>query len=49
MKQSDEQVPAEQTSLMLQLVPLARLVHDDVLVPGWQLWHALLALTVPEG
>jgi hypothetical protein len=29
-----------------QPVPSAMLLHVDVLVPGWQLWHALFGLAV---
>jgi hypothetical protein len=30
-----------------QVVPAATLLHALVLALGWQLWHALAALTVP--
>jgi hypothetical protein len=42
------QVPALQLLPEAQLVPFAALVHADVLEPGWQVWQALLAFTVPD-
>jgi hypothetical protein len=36
MVQPETQPPAMQTSAVPQLVPFAALVHDVVLVPGWQ-------------
>jgi hypothetical protein len=46
MLQPARQLPALQTSWVPQDVPSVTLLHAVVLVPGWQLWHALSALTV---
>jgi hypothetical protein len=48
MKQPAAQVAALQTLPEPQLVPFAALVHSDVLVPGWQLWHALVGFEAPD-
>jgi hypothetical protein len=48
IRQPDSQVPAEQYSVVPQLVPSARFVHPVVLVPGWQLWHLLVGLVAPD-
>jgi hypothetical protein len=36
------------TSPAAQLVPFASFVHPDVLLPGWQLWHALPGFAAPD-
>jgi hypothetical protein len=43
------QLPEQQLFPAPQLVLLLRLLHALVLVPGWQLWHALVGLSVPDG
>ena len=49
MKQPAAQVfAALQTCPEPQAEPTARLVHAPVLVPGWQLWQALLGFTAPD-
>jgi hypothetical protein len=48
MKQPAPHVPALQISPAPQPVPVATFVHIDVLVPGWQLWHALPGFVVPD-
>jgi hypothetical protein len=37
--------PPEQTCPLPQTVPFAIALHADVLVPGWQLWHASVGFT----
>src|SRR5271170_2436603 len=44
MKQSAVQLPAPHTSPAPQLVPLVTVLHAEVRVPGWQVWHALAGL-----
>jgi hypothetical protein len=48
MTHPEVQVPVRHISPVPQLVPLDRLVHVVLLVPGWQLWQGLLVLNVPE-
>jgi hypothetical protein len=47
MKQSDAQLPALQTPVA-QLTPFATSVHAVVLVPGWQVWQALVGFAAPD-
>ena len=48
MEQPELQVVLLHTSPVPQVVPFARLVQVVVLLPGWQLWQALLGLVMPD-
>jgi hypothetical protein len=48
MKQSAAQIAALQTSPAAQFVPFATLLNSVVLVPGWQLWQALLGFRAAD-
>jgi hypothetical protein len=37
-----------QTSPAAQLAPFASFDHADVVLPGWQLWHALAGFATPD-
>ncbi len=47
MSHSAAHVPPAQISPPPQLVPSAPVVHDDVLAPGWHVWHAFAGFDVP--
>jgi hypothetical protein len=48
MKHPDTQLVPLQISPAPQLVPLAAVLQAEVLVPGWQLWQALLGFDAPD-
>jgi hypothetical protein len=47
MKQPAAQAAELQTSPVPHADPFERSVHAEVLVPGWQVWQALVEFTAP--
>ena len=47
MKHPEMQLVPLHTWPLPQLDPFDSVVHAEVLVPGWQLWQALLGFSVP--